>query len=142
MFQLGMACLTTVIVALLFSLLSCASCIVSALEMSEIFGDHMVLQRAPLRAKLFGEATPHTDVSCTIDGGAALVVQADGRGRFVCELPPYALSWNRTVSVTGDKQTLTFTDVAFGDVVLCLGSATQLTLIPRHYSAPLSPVLS
>ena len=137
-----MASSKAVISTLVFWLLSCASSGVSALEMSEIFGDHMVLQRAPLRAKLFGEASPHTDVSCTIDGSAALVVQADSTGRFVCELPPYALSWNRTATVTGDAQTLTFNDVAFGDVVLCLGSAAHRTLTRRHHSAPRSLLLS
>ena len=102
--------------------LSCLLPITTALVMPQVFGSHMVLQRAPLRAKLWGEAQPSSKVTCTIDKDAGLVVQADGAGHFVCELKPYPLSWNHTVTVTDDKQTISFSDVAFGDVVLCLGS--------------------
>ena len=95
---------------------------VSALVMPQVFNTHMVLQRAPLRAKLWGEAAPQSTVTCAIDKAEVLEVQTDDEGHFMCEMQPVALSWNRTVTVTGDKQSIVFTDVAFGDVVMCLGS--------------------
>lgn len=107
---------------LVLLLLSCLLPDTDALVMPQVFGTHMVLQRAPLRAKLWGEAQPHTTVTCTVDEEAGMEVVADGAGRFVCELKAYQLSWNRTVTVSGDKQTILFEDVAFGDVILCLGS--------------------
>ena len=108
---------------LLVGMLLSALPFTTALVMPQIFNSHMVLQRAPLRAKLYGTVEPASKVTCTVDGDAVgLVVQADGEGRFVCELAPYALSWNRTVTVAGDGEMLLFSDVAFGDVVLCLGS--------------------
>ena len=99
---------------------------VTALVMPHVFGSHMVLQRAPLRAKLWGEATPSSKVACVIDSEPAVVVQADDSGRFLCELLPHPLSWNRTVTVTADaEEALVFVDVAFGDVVLCLGQSNM-----------------
>ena len=95
---------------------------VDGLALPQVFGSHMVLQRAPLRAKIWGEARPHSSVTCTLDEDAGLEVQADAAGRFVCELQPHPLSWNHTVTVAGDEQTVVLSDVAFGDVVLCLGS--------------------
>ena len=109
--------------ALLLVFLSCPLPHAAGLVMPQVFGSHMVLQRAPLRAKLWGTVQPDSSVICWVDNDPWLLVQADGAGRFMCELPPYELSWNRTVSVSGDGQTLTFLDVAFGDVVLCLGYA-------------------
>ena len=103
---------------------------VGALVMPQVFGSHMVLQRAPLRAKLWGEAQPHSTVTCAIDKAEVLEVQTDDEGHFMCEMQPVALSWNRTVTLTGDKQSIVFTDVAFGDVVLCLGSG-------KHHTATL-----
>ena len=97
----------------------------AALVMPNVFGSHMVLQRAPLQAKLWGEASAGAKVVVSIDGASSVTVQADASGHFHCELPPHELSWNHTVTVAADSQTLTFTDVAFGDVVLCLGYASR-----------------
>ena len=109
-------------------LLSCLCCLAApsaALTMPQVFGSHMVLQRAPLIARLWGEAAPKSAVVCQLDSEPAITVYADASSRFVCELPPQPLSWNRSLTVSGDSQSLHFTDVAFGDVVLCLGSAQQ-----------------
>ena len=92
-----------------------------ALVMPHVFGSHMVLQRAPLRAKLWGEASARAKVVVSVDSSLSIATQADDSGRFQVELPPHPLSWNHTVTVVGDSTSLTFTDVAFGDVVLCLG---------------------
>ena len=100
----------------------------TGLVMPHVFGSHMVLQRAPLRARLWGEAAPSSKVTCAVDSEPPIVAQADGSGRFVCELLPHPLSWNRTVTVTAEsdgQQSLTFDDVAFGDVILCLGQSNM-----------------
>ncbi len=106
----------------LLSLLCLLPDVATALVMPQVFASHMVLQRAPLRAKLWGMAQPSSKVTCQVDDvGAAVAVQADGAGRWQCELAAHALSWNRTVSVSGDGMSEVFEDVAFGDVVLCMG---------------------
>ena len=98
---------------------------VEGLTMPRVFGSHMVLQREPLKAQLWGTAAPLSTVVCSVDSEKAIEATADAAGHFLCQLPPHPLSWNRTLSVTADQRSLVFTDVAFGDVVLCLGSATH-----------------
>ena len=93
----------------------------TALVMPQVFGSHMVLQRAPLRAKLWGEASAGAKVVVSVDSSTPIATEADDSGRFQVSLPPHPLSWNHTISVAADSTVLTFTDVAFGDVILCLG---------------------
>ena len=113
---------------------------VALLVMPQVFGSHMVLQRAPLQAKLWGQASAGAKVVVSLDSLQSTSTQAADSGFFQVELPPHPLSWNHTITVVSDSTTLTFADVAFGDVVLCLGSLN----LPRLHTAsqPLSPALT
>ena len=118
--------------------LGCFTGCTVALVMPQVFGSHMVLQRAPLRAKLWGEANVHAKVVVLVDTELSVSTQADDSGRFHVELPPQPLSWNHTLTVTSESTTLVFTDVAFGDVVLCLGYASTS---PTRRPTPTAPPL-
>lgn len=113
-------------------LLSCAlvslawlSTSTAALSMPQVFGSHMVLQRGSPSARIWGEASPSAKVLLVIDAEPALAVQADDTGRFLFQLQPRPVSWNHTMTVSADGESVVFADVAFGDVVLCLGQSNM-----------------
>ena len=91
----------------------------------------MVLQRGPQLAHVWGTAAPSSTVTLALDA-ASYKATASASGAFSFRLPAQRASVGRTLSVTGDGRTVTFTNVAFGDVYLCSGQSNmQLSL---HYS--------
>eukprot|EP01051_Picozoa_sp_SAG22_P006815 SAG22_NODE_460_length_10218_cov_5.663109_4_plen_239_part_00 len=96
-------------------------------EVSLAIGAHMVLQRAPERAVIYGTVCGKlkgaTKVSVSVDGGAAVSVAiAAGASSWKVALEPVEGSLKpHTVRVTGGTLDTTLTDILFGDVVLCSG---------------------
>ncbi|MBB3293390.1 sialate O-acetylesterase [Mitsuaria sp. BK045] len=91
-------------------------------RLSEVFGEHMVLQRdRPLR--LWGQATPGQSLTVTLGGREATTrVGADGRWRV--QLDPLPAGGPHRLQVTGD-QTVTLEDVLIGDVWLLGGQSNM-----------------
>ena len=113
-------------------------------RLAAIYGDHMVLQRGPARAQLWGHATPGAVVSAavaghsvgTAPGGASRAPAAEARVRYtarsapanasgvwVLSLPatnPSPASSVHTVTLTSSKDAapLVVSDVLFGEVWL------------------------
>jgi len=104
----------------------------SAFSISNTFGDHMVLQRGPQIAVVFGFADAGVVVSTTFNGGT-LKTTTDSSGVWRQPLPatnaggPYDLSFSASDGGSGSLK-----DVLFGDVFLAGGQSNMqftMTLI-------------
>ncbi len=97
---------------------------------SAVFGSHMVLQRAPQRALVWGHSTPGATVSVSLDGVALLPpAKADANGTWRQRLPATPASTTPHVitmvgSAEGERATLS--DVLFGDVWVCGGQSNMV----------------
>lgn len=90
---------------------------------SSVFGDHMVLQRAPQAAMLWGVTAPGGRVLTSFNG-ANLSSTADAHGTWRQQLPPTPASMTPhtlTIVGSGADELVTLTDILFGDVYLCGG---------------------
>lgn len=93
------------------------------LKMPPVYGSGMVLQRyKPLN--ISGTADAGANVTVTLAGTKVRAV-ANNRGQWAVTLPPMAETTGLTMTVSDGKQTLTFTDVAVGEVWLASGQSNM-----------------
>jgi sialate O-acetylesterase len=102
-------------------------CLVSSLavadvKMSNIFGDHMVLQRGQ-KDRVWGTAEPGEAITVTIDKQTK-TAKAAANGKWQVELDPMAAGGPHTLTVKG-KNTVTFEDVLVGEVWICSGQSNM-----------------
>ena len=91
-------------------------------RLSEVFGEHMVLQRdRPLR--LWGQATPGQSLTVTL-GGREATTRVGEDGRWRVQLAPLPAGGPHRLQVKGD-QTVTLEDVLIGDVWLLGGQSNM-----------------
>jgi hypothetical protein len=104
---------------------------------SATLGSHMVLQRAPASARVWGSAPPGTAVSVSLDGERLPTVAADKNGTWRQSLPPTAASSTRThlLEVTDGVRRTTLSDILFGDVFLCGGQSNMVFAMPAIENA-------
>lgn len=110
-------------VAALFS-----SAVVDAVPcaLSNVFGDHMVLQRSPASAILFGLGNSGVTVSTTFSG-TKYQTTVDATGVWRQTLPPQvANSVGQNISFScSSGENFVLADVLFGDVVICGGQSNM-----------------
>ena len=99
------------------------------LRVAAVFGDGAVLQR-DLPAPVWGWAAPGVSVTVTLskDGqpvGEALTAKADETGRWKVALPAQAAGGPYTLAISQPGETVTFSDVLFGDVWICSGQSNM-----------------
>ena len=90
------------------------------LKLSETLTSHMVLQREPASARLWGWGTAGTTVS--VAGIASTTV--DSSSRWMLKLPPQAAGpafGSGVITVVGADANVTMKDIHFGEVWLCTG---------------------
>jgi sialate O-acetylesterase len=89
----------------------------STCHVSNVFGDHMVLQRAPEKAMVWGFASAGTTVKTTF-GGASLSSVAAADGVWRATLPATkATTVGQNISFScSTGETFALADVLFGDV--------------------------
>lgn len=93
------------------------------LAMAPIYSDGMVLQRGrPLT--IHGRADAGTQVTVSI-GRQRVSAQTDNRGDWSATLQPMDAARGLTLTVATKRQTLTYRDVAVGEVWLCSGQSNM-----------------
>ncbi|MDE5744728.1 MAG: hypothetical protein K2H84_03590, partial [Paramuribaculum sp.] len=93
------------------------------LKMPEVYGSGMVLQRyKPL--VISGTADAGAVITLSIAGTTVKAI-ADNRGKWTVELPPMSETTGLVMTVSDGKQTLTFTDIAVGEVWLASGQSNM-----------------
>ncbi len=94
----------------------------AALQLPNVFGDHMVVQqKAPI--KVWGWTTAGQDVTVEIGGGTAST-KAGSDGRFEVSLPALDAGGPHTLTVKADE-TRTIQDVLVGEVWVCSGQSNM-----------------
>ena len=90
------------------------------------YGDHMVLQRAPARATIWGFAPAAATVEVTGVGTAAVTAVAGSDGVWKVALPATDAAVPHTITARiGGGSTITLSDVLFGDVWVCGGQSNS-----------------
>lgn len=93
------------------------------LRMPQVYGSGMVLQRyKPL--DISGTADAGAQISVTLAGTTARTT-ADNRGRWAVQLPPMSEAVGLTMTVSDGSSTLSFSDVAVGEVWLASGQSNM-----------------
>jgi sialate O-acetylesterase len=110
----------TLIVTILMALAQPAA---AELQMSELFGDGMVLQR-DTTVVIWGTAEPGAEIAVAI-ADRAVTVRADAGGCWRAELEPMAAGGPYELTVATNDQSLIFSDVLVGDVWICSGQSNM-----------------
>ncbi|KAL0973315.1 hypothetical protein UPYG_G00201850 [Umbra pygmaea] len=101
------------------------------------YGDHMVLQKAPERAVLWGFGPENAKVTVYLSGGKKPAYSDYvAAGIWKVTLPPMEAGGPYNVTaVLQDNQTITLTDVLFGDVWLCGGQSNMAFTTGQVFNA-------
>lgn len=108
------------------------------MTVAPIFCDHMILQRDTL-VRVWGKA--QSEVTLSVDGICEKCMPTDGS--FELSLPPHEAGGPYTVTVMGDGESMTFSDVYYGDVFIAGGQSNMgLTLAdaPQELAETSCPV--
>ena len=95
-----------------------------ALELPDIFADHMVLQQK-MEAPIWGKAEPGADISATVDG-TTRKAKADSDGIWRINLPELQVPGPYTIDISeagGGKHSIK--DVLVGEVWICSGQSNM-----------------
>ena len=94
---------------------------------SYTLGDHMVLQRAPQQAVIWGHTKPGATVTTKFDSVGTYTATAGADGVWRQKLPATVASKRTyTIAVSGSAgEAQTLSDVLFGDVYLCGGQSNM-----------------
>jgi len=107
----------------LFIIVFFTSTSAAQLNLSPVFGNGMVLQR-DMVIPVWGSSTAGSTVTITIAGNSqSTIVESNGKWRI--ELPAMSAGGPFTMTITSGTQTLTRTDVYFGDVWIAAGQSNM-----------------
>jgi sialate O-acetylesterase len=138
---------TTAMVVLLLLLLLLhvtTAAAAASLRLPTFVDSHMVLQREPQSARLWGWADPGSTITVELyDADLVLLASSSGiassepDGRWVVHLPPQPASdvGGHTVRVSDGTTVLELTDVVFGDVYLCSGQSNMQFDVASSFNA-------
>ncbi|WOI52474.1 sialate O-acetylesterase [Parvularcula sp. LCG005] len=101
----------------------CAATAAHAAPLSNVFGDHMVLQQGK-PVTLWGHVEPGAEVVVRLAGDEKTVT-ADGDGAWSAEWPALSVGEAFMITATSGKETQTVSDVLAGDVWLCSGQSNM-----------------
>ncbi|XP_046556182.1 sialate O-acetylesterase-like [Haliotis rubra] len=121
-------------------LLICSG-VAGELKLASYYGDHMVLQRGPQRAVMWGKAKVIGDeVTVEVSGAAAVKTKvvndpSGTEGLWKVKLPAVTDPGPHTVKVTSSEGEITLSDVLFGDVWVCSGQSNMGFALSRVINA-------
>ena len=118
-----------------------------AFSFAASYGDHMVLQRAPQRATIWGFTNSSDPVQLAADGGGGAVATVGATllpgSRWAAVLPLTAAALGvagggggaqtYTVTVVQGAMSLALTDVLFGEVWVCSGQSNMAFLLENAF---------
>jgi sialate O-acetylesterase len=116
---------STRIASLFLSLaLGMASSSLAEVQVSKIFGDHMILQQnQPVR--VWGQAAPGATVVVVLEGSSASV-KTGGDGKWRAELPALKADGKaHTMQIVAGEKTIKFEDILIGEVWICSGQSNM-----------------
>ncbi|XP_052802059.1 sialate O-acetylesterase-like [Mya arenaria] len=96
-----------------------------AIRFANYYNNHMVLQRAPQRANIWGFGTAGVAVSVKIDGLVVSTINVGADGVWKTLLPATTAGGPHNVSVTSSDGGAALSDVMFGDVWVCSGQSNM-----------------
>ncbi|KAL3942403.1 MAG: hypothetical protein SGBAC_003397 [Bacillariaceae sp.] len=106
-------------------LLTLTFCYGQSLRLHTFVDSHMVLQREPLAARIWGWAAPKTNVTARLDHELVAFGIADDTGSWEMDLPAQAASSGHVLVISDSSSTIVLQDIAFGDVYLCSGQSNM-----------------
>ncbi|KAK9520604.1 hypothetical protein VZT92_020477 [Zoarces viviparus] len=108
-----------------------------ALRFASYYGDHMVLQKSPESAVLWGYGPEGAQVTVTLSGPSqqktSLVDVTNGIWRVT--LDPVEAGGPYNVTAAAQSSTATLTDVLFGDIWLCGGQSNMWLQTSKIFNA-------
>eukprot|EP00980_Cylindrotheca_fusiformis_P016769 scaffold5048_cov121-Cylindrotheca_fusiformis.AAC.20 len=107
--------------ATMISIICVLSCLVSpcrghSLRLHTFVDSHMVLQREPMQARIWGWAKPLANVTAVLQNGVGSAFGiANDAGLWTIDLPPQPAGSGHTITVSDGKSTMLLEDVAFDE---------------------------
>lgn len=96
------------------------------LRLASYYSDHMVLQRGPQRAVIWGTASRNGDtVTAQVRGQGSAVTGTVQNGAWKLKLPAVTSTEPHVITVSSSEGTVTLNDVLFGDIWLCSGQSNM-----------------
>ena len=109
----------------------------SPLAFASYYGDHMVLQRAPARAIVWGYSSKvGSTLTVTLSGHSGVTTTVrrapfqDG-GIWMVKLPAESRPGPFTIKVVSSEEVIQLNDVLFGDVWICSGQSNMQFSVKR-----------
>lgn len=92
------------------------------LKAAAVFSDHMVLQRNK-KICVFGQGTSHRKITVSFSGSSASALCRNGK--WIVYLPEHQAADNLTMEITDGEESISFTDIAIGEVWLAGGQSNM-----------------
>lgn len=111
----------------------------SLLRLPTFVDSHMVLQREPHQARIWGWASPLANVTADLNHGQVREFSIASRmdGSWSIDFPPQPAGAGHTIEITDGVTKIVLQDIAFGDVYLCSGQSNMEMLVPSVFNASL-----
>ena len=98
----------------------------AAVRFANYYANHMVLQKAPAQAHIWGTGgAVGQSVTVVMDGKTVATLAANDAGVWEVLLPATVAGGPHNISVTSNGTTVSLRDVLFGDVWICSGQSNM-----------------
>lgn len=107
------------------------------LRLPSFVDSHMVLQREPQKARIWGWAEPGANVTATltkIDVNIRVITDPED-GAWSIDFPPQPAGDGHAIEITDGTSTIVLDDIAFGDVFLCSGQSNMEMTVGAVFDA-------
>jgi sialate O-acetylesterase len=96
------------------------------LKLPTFISSHMIFQKAPMKARVYGWATPNVTVTVVLDTYIVRTATANQDHSWHVELPPFVSSKSHILNISTSFTTIILDDIAFGDVYICAGQSNMV----------------
>ncbi|XP_041850929.1 sialate O-acetylesterase isoform X2 [Melanotaenia boesemani] len=126
--------MSVICAAIIFASLRCCD---GNLRFASYYGDHMVLQKSPQRAVLWGYGTDGAQVTVSLSGPVPQKTSSAPmtEGIWQVTLDPVVAGGPYNVTAASQNSTVILTDVLFGDIWLCGGQSNMYFKTSQVFNA-------